>query len=508
MTAGGKKAQGASGTRTGLLVLGNQLFDPAHLHGHRIGRVFMREDAELCTYYRFHKQKLVFFLAAMRCHAQALEQAGLEVHYEPLDTQGQTYEERLLAWIVRENIGQVRHFEVEDKFFARRIEAALRRQGVAVEVLRSPMFLTDRASFAGYLAEVKRPFMKTFYERQRRRLGLLLTTAGQPVGGRWSYDDLNRQALPKHVRIPDLGTPRQRPEVKTVAALVEAQFPDHPGAALPCWLPVDRAGARRWLRRFLDERLHDFGPYEDALSPRADVLFHSVLTPFLNCGLLTPQEVIQAALDRQQQEAPPLPSLEGFIRQIVGWREFIRGIYQNYSDVQESKDFWGHTRGLSDPWYQGGTGIPPLDAVIDKVGRLGWAHHIERLMVVGNLMLLLEVAPKAAHRWFMEMFVDSSDWVMGPNVYGMALHSDGGIFATKPYICGSNYYRKMGGYSRGDWCDGVDGLYWRFIERNRAFFSTNPRLAMMARSVAKMAPERRTRIYAAADALQARLTTT
>jgi deoxyribodipyrimidine photolyase-related protein len=203
--------------------------------------------------------------------------------------------------------------------------------------------------------------------------------------------------------------------------------------------------------------------------------------------------------------AIPLNSAEGFIRQVIGWREFVRGIYRNFSDQQENLNFFEHSRKLSAVWYQGNSGIEPLDDVIKKTIRYGYAHHIERLMVAGSLMVLLEVAPSEAHRWFMEMFVDSADWVMGPNVYGMALFSDGGIFATKPYICGSNYYRKMG-YSAGDWCDGVDGLYWNFVEKHRESFARNPRMAMMVRSLDKLSPQRRLTITKAAEALRVCLT--
>lgn len=199
-------------------------------------------------------------------------------------------------------------------------------------------------------------------------------------------------------------------------------------------------------------------------------------------------------------------SLEGFIRQVIGWREFIRGIYQTYSEKQDATNFWGHQRKLKDCWYQGNTGIEPLDDVIHKTQKYAYAHHIERLMVVGSLMLLLQVHPHEAHHWFMEMFIDSSDWVMGPNVYGMALFSDGGIFATKPYFCGSNYYRKMGPYKGGDWQDGIDGLYWGFIDRNRPFFLKNPRMSMMVKTFDKMDPAKKKKILAAAEVLREQTT--
>jgi deoxyribodipyrimidine photolyase-related protein len=242
-------------------------------------------------------------------------------------------------------------------------------------------------------------------------------------------------------------------------------------------------------------RLSLFGDYEDALTPDSDFVFHSALTPYLNTGLLTPKGVIQAALTSYKNKQAPLNSVEGFVRQVMGWREFIRGIYHNFDNKQQTSNFWNSNRKLGSLWYKGNSGIPVLDHAIEKVNRTAYTHHIERLMVIGNLMLLCEIHPTEVHRWFMEMYIDSADWVMGPNVYGMALFSDGGIFATKPYICGSNYFLKMSSYQKGDWCDKVDGLYWSFIERNRSFFEKNPRLMMMTKTLDRMDKTRKAKIY-------------
>ena len=226
-------------------------------------------------------------------------------------------------------------------------------------------------------------------------------------------------------------------------------------------------------------------------------MFHSLLSPYLNMGLLTPDEVVDQVVAAADEM--PIQSVEGFVRQVIGWREFVRGVYREFGDRQEKANFWSHERELTTAWYAGETGIPPLDDVILSVQELGWAHHIPRLMILGNLMTLCEIRPQSAHRWFMEMFVDSSEWVMGPNVYGMGLFSDGGIFATKPYICGSNYLLKMSDYKKGDWCETVDGLYWRFIDKHRDFFAGNPRLALMPRALDRLDEERRKRIFAAAQ---------
>ncbi len=491
------------------LILGNQLFSPAILKkaSEKKMTVFMREDAELCTYFKFHKHKIIFFLAAMRHYARELHGAGLTVHYEKLGENQSSYEEALASFIRKNDITKIICFEIEDKFFEKRLFKLFSDLGCAREVLPSPMFLTGREEFKTYLKKTKRPFMKVFYEDQRKRLNILVDGDQKPVGGRWSFDEENRLALPASVSPPPLEVISASDIVAEVQFLTAASFPDHPGLAENFWLPVTRSEAHKWLLKFIKERLPEFGPYEDALALNSDFVFHSVLTPFLNTGLLTPKEVVQTVLEEAKKNKPPLSSLEGFIRQIIGWRELIRGIYQNFSEVQESSNFFQHKRKLTHHWYDGTTGIAPLDHVIKKANKFGHTHHIERLMVVGSLMNLLEIAPVEAHRWFMEMHIDSSDWVMGPNVYGMALFSDGGIFATKPYICGSNYYRKMGGYKASEnWCEAVDGLYWGFIEKHQAFFLKNPRLSMMARSVEKMDPLKKQKIFKAAEALKFRIT--
>jgi deoxyribodipyrimidine photolyase-related protein len=442
----------------------------------------------------------------MRNYCDELTMKGYQVHYQVLSDHDQLkYEESLLKFVKQQQIKKVHFFEIEDKFFEKRLLNFLKSSGIEYNVLLSPMFLTSRTDFSLYLKKFKKPFMKSFYEGRRKQLKILVDASAAPIGGKWSYDEENRLKLPRNVvpPAPDISIPTNQ-HVDQVIKLVTKKFSKHPGDTRSFWIPTTRHGAMQWLKKFINERLVSFGPYEDALPKHSTFVFHSVLTPFLNVGLLTPQEVVDAVflIESKTQEIP-LASLEGFIRQIIGWREFVRGIYQNFSEQEESTNFWGHHQKLSNHWYVGNTGIAPLDDVIKKVNQFGYAHHIERLMVVGNLMLLLEISPKEAHRWFMEMFVDSSDWVMGPNVYGMALFSDGGIFATKPYICGSNYYRKMGDYKASEeWCDGVDGLYWQFIEKHKSFFKNNHRLSMMVRSLEKINDERKKKIYHAADKLR------
>ncbi len=481
-----------------LVILGNQLFPLQFLPPPASVPVFMAEDVGLCTYERHHQQKIVLFLAAMRSYADELRAAGYEVHYAELDTDDtRTYEGKLAAALQQYATQRLVHFEIEDKAMEARIIEFANSGELEREELASPMFTCSRGQFAEFASGKQRLLMADFYKQQRRRLNVLIDADGQPAGGRWSFDADNRRKLPRNITPPDIPTAERGPHVENVIALVASAFPDHPGSAAEfCW-PTTRAGAEAWLDDFIAHRLEQFGPFEDAVTTRSATVFHSLLSPLINLGLLTPQDVIDKILEHA--DAMPMQSVEGFVRQVIGWREFVRGVYREFGERQEQSNFWNHERELTEAWYDGTTGIPPLDDTIRTAQRLGWAHHIPRLMVLGNLMTLCEIRPTSAHRWFMEMFVDSSEWVMGPNVYGMGLFSDGGVFATKPYICGSNYLLKMSDYGKGDWCDVVDGLYWRFIDKHRDFFAGNPRLALMPRALDRLAPDRRTAIFDAAE---------
>ena len=487
-----------------LLILGNQLV-PIHRLQELLPdsgtnfSVFMAEDLEFCRHYQYHQQKLVLILSAMRHYADELRAAGFTLHYQKLNQTSESFEVWLRRRVHDENCSELWHLEIESKPLQARVASLCDGAGVRRRELESPMFLTSRAAFADFVGQTKTLLMARFYKQQRQKLGILVDDQGQPEGGQWSFDSENRKRLPRDVVPPELPRADSNAHLTEVVPLVAELFADHPGSADEFWWPSTRSGALAWLHDFLDRRLAQFGPYEDAISLRTDTLFHSALSPLMNIGLLTPDEVVAEALQKAHKVDTPLPSLEGFVRQIVGWREFIRGVYQNYSEHQQRSNFWGHERLLTKSWYTGETDIVPLDHAIQTATRLGWNHHIPRLMVVSNLMLLCEIRPTAAHRWFMEMYVDASPWVMGPNVYGMGLFSDGGIFATKPYICGSNYLLKMSDYKRGDWCDVVDDLYWRFIDKHRDFFQGNPRLALMPRALDKLKPERRQLIFAAAE---------
>ncbi len=489
------------------IILGNQLFPQETLPKTIPELVFMAEDFGLCTHFKYHKHKIILFLTSMRRYAALLKKAKFKVHYEVLNRKNSSlsYEEKLKAFVQDHKINHLVCFEIEDKFMEKRLHTFCLEHKITFETVLSPMFLTSREQFKEYLKKTKKPFMKTFYESQRKRLNLLMTAKGEPQGGKYSFDTENRKKLDVKAKPPALLSPERSPELKEVIALTDNLFSDHPGESKDFWLPTSRKESLLWLNQFCEERLKTFGDFEDAITQKFDFVYHSVLTPALNLGLITPIEVVETAISLSKKHQVPLNSLEGFVRQVIGWREFIRGIYQNFSEIEDTSNFFKHQRKLSDSWYLGTTGIPPLDHAIKKSTRLGYAHHIERLMILGNFMLLCEVQPQEAHRWFMELFVDSSDWVMGPNVYGMALYSDGGIFSTKPYFCGSNYLLKMSDFEKGDWCEIVDGLFWGFIQRHETFFLKNPRLSMMARTLNRMDKARLKKITSLAEEFKDRV---
>jgi deoxyribodipyrimidine photolyase-related protein len=467
-----------------LIVFPHQLFeDNAQLA--RGKRVFLVEDALFFRQYAFHQQKLVLHRAAMQAHAAELRAAGIAVEY--LDAAAAPDMAVAICAVAASAPRCLHAIDPVDDWLERRLRREAAAAGLALEWHPTPMFLSSPAFLQEHFAARSRVMMASFYQAQRKALGVLVER-GKPVGGRWSFDAENRKRLPRSVDIPPPEPLADNDHVVEARAYVAAHFGANPGAAADFAWPVTRADARQRLRDFVAHRLPRFGDYEDAIAANEAVLFHSQLTPMLNIGLLTPREVLDAALGAS---GVPLNSLEGFVRQLIGWREFMRASYVYKGRVQRTRNFWRHTRPLPRAFWQAGTGIAPLDTVIRRVLRHAYAHHIERLMVLANFMLLCGFCPHDVYRWFMEMFIDAYDWVMVPNVYGMALHADGGLITTKPYVSGSNYLLKMSDFDRGGWCETWDALFWEFIAAHRDFFAANPRLGVMARQLDRMAPARR-----------------
>tara|TARA_B100001113_G_scaffold340808_1_gene325338 strand:+ start:114 stop:1118 length:1005 start_codon:yes stop_codon:yes gene_type:complete len=313
-----------------------------------------------------------------------------------------------------------------------------------------------------------------------------------PQGEKWTYDDENRKKYPKSKIPPPIKYPKKEKKFYEESInYVNLYFGKNYGVLNGMIsYPTDYKSAKNWFNDFLNERFEEFGDYEDAIVEKEAVLNHSLLSPLINSGLLTPKYVVDEINKYAIKKNIRINSFEGIIRQIIGWREFIRGIYRAKGSFERTRNYWNFNKKMPASFYNASTGIKPVDDCINKAIKNAYLHHIERLMIVGNFMFLCEIDPDCVYKWFMEFFIDSYDWVMVPNVYGMSQFADGGLMSTKPYISSSNYIMKMSDYKKGDWQKIWDGLYWRFIYKNQSFFKSNPRLSMMVRTLNKMDKEK------------------
>jgi deoxyribodipyrimidine photolyase-related protein len=327
----------------------------------------------------------------------------------------------------------------------------------------------------------------------------VLLKNGAPVGDKWTFDTENRKKMPKGTVVPKMPVATTTKITAKAIEDIRREFPSNPGDLSAIGYPVNHKEAVSWLDDFLKHRFQKYGDFQDAMVEGETFLFHSILTPMLNAGLLNPQQVIEKAINAANKYNVPLNALEGFVRQVMGWREFIRAVYELRGVEQRTRNYWKHKRKIPASFYNGTSGIPPIDDAIRKTLQHGYCHHIERLMLLGNFMLLCEFDPDEIYRWFMELFIDAYDWVMVPNVYGMSQFADGGLMSTKPYISGSNYVLKMSNYSKGEWCETWDALYWRFVTAHREFFLRNPRMSMMVRQADKMDRNRFTQLMDRAE---------
>lgn len=460
------------------LIYPHQLFQP---HPAVLGAdvVFLVEDPLFFRQYAFHKQKLILHRATMKRYQSEFIPRARYVDAHHLEHSGSVIE-----LIKAAKCHTVQAVDPCDDWLGRRLRAACAAEGIELKLLPDPYFLTPSHEIDAFASGKEKLFFTDFYIRQRKRLGILLTPQGKPRDGKWSFDADNRKKLPSTVRPP---APMALPEnefITEARRYVRRKFPEALGRDDSFHYPTSTSEARSWLNDFLTNRFAEFGTYEDAISLRERVLFHSVLTPALNIGLISPQTVIDAALKFDGRV--PLNSLEGFIRQVMGWREFVRLVYLKFGRQQRTCNFWGFERKLPQAFYNGTTGIAPVDHAIRSVLDTAYCHHIERLMILGNFMLLCDIHPNDVYRWFMELFIDAYDWVMVPNVYGMSQHADGGRMTTKPYISGSSYVLKMSDHKKGTWCAIWDALYWRFVDRHSDFFAANPRMSVMVKMKEKL----------------------
>jgi deoxyribodipyrimidine photolyase-related protein len=464
----------------------HQLFidQPAIVEKNQIALI---EHPHFFTKFQFHKQKIIYHRATMKDYFIRLQKSG----YDPIYIEFDQYD-KFLKKLSKCTIHICDPIEKELNQELKQL-----KKTHAITLYPSPMFLTPK-EFIDEQFEKKEHFsMASFYIAQRKRMNILIQN-GQPVGGKWSFDTENRKPLPKNHQLPE--TPLLRPNelVKEAVEYVKHHFSTNPGAS-DCYLPIDHESAEEWLSHFLKEKLHNFGEFEDAIVLEDSFLYHSVLSPLLNIGLLTPQQVVDETIKYAQKHKVSLNSLEGFIRQIIGWREFMKITYDFKGDEMKKSNFFKHSRKLPKSYWDASTKIGPIDHVITKVLNYAYCHHIERLMILGNFMLLSKFDPKQVYIWFMEMFIDAYDWVMVPNVFAMSQYADGGQITTKPYVSSSNYVIKMSHFAKGPWCEIWDALYWEFIKSHLKIFAKNPRMTMMLSLYEKMDVKKKQHLHEIAN---------
>ena len=464
--------------------------------------LLMFEPCDTFYHINHHKQKIAFLISSLRHWKEELQKKYTNIiHIKICKNHDTTFMGELQKLYEDISFDVIHITEPSDHNTLTQLMFFGSKNKVEIKIHQDTKFIDSIENFSEWTKDKKSLVQEYYYRWLRKKYGILMKD-GKPLGGKWNYDKDNQQSISKlkqdlPIRVKSMQDPL------TIEAMVDVEncFPQSLGALEEFNWAVTHDAAREQLKNFLTQRLHLFGEFQDAIHKDDSRLFHSLLSPYLNSGLLDPMECIVDAVSEfhSSKGLVPINSLEGFIRQILGWREFIRGVYWQNMPEYKDANFWGHKKSLTQSWYEGTTGIPPVDDAIKDSLKYGYTHHINRLMIISNVMNLAGIRPNEIYKWFMEMYVDSADWVMVPNVYGMGTYADGGIFATKPYICGSSYMLRMSNYKKGEWCDVVDGLYWRFIEKNREFFTGNPRLALMPKSLDKIDQVRKKRIFLKAE---------
>lgn len=516
-----RQVSGSRGDGVGLrrlvIVLGDQLdpegpalsgFDPSQ------DAIWMAEVPEESTKVWSHQARIALFLAAMRRFAEARRREGKRVIYRALGSHPHHRLAEALAADLRALKPEKAILCEPGEWSVREaLLATLKASGIPYEERVDDHFLCSRADFAAFARGRRQLRMEHFYRWLRRQRKVLMEGA-RPLGGRWNFDAENRKPLPRtglHLPPPPLAFP---PDADTQAVLAEVgrRFAEHPGSLAHFAWPLDRAQALRALADFVKARLPGFGPYQDAMQKDAPWLWHSRLSAAINLKLLRPMEVIAAAEEAYRQGLVPLASAEGFIRQVLGWREYVRGMYWLRMPDFASENALGAEEPLPRFYWDGKTRMRCLAEVIGQTLELGYAHHIQRLMVTGLFALLLGVRPQEVHRWYLAIYVDAVEWVELPNTLGMSQFADGGVLASKPYVASGRYIARMSNYCRfcpfdparatGAAACPFTTLFWDFLARHRARFGEHPRVGPMWRQLARKSASELAAIRRAADRLR------
>ena len=510
-----------SATRNLVLVLGDQLdarsaafdgFDPV------LDRILMVEAADEGARTWSHRQRIALFLAAMRHFAAGLRERGWPLDYRTLTESGKrTLLEVVEAELRTRPAGALLCVLPGEWRIREGLHQLARRAGLPLVLREDGHFYASPSRFAAWARGRKDMRMEYFYREMRREHGVLVDAKGEPEGGRWNFDAENRKSFgkagPGKIRPPL----RFEPDALTRAVLDEvvARFPGHPGSLDSFGWPVTRAQARAALDDFIRHRLPHFGDWQDAMWTGQPWLHHSLLASAMNLKLVDPREAVDAAVAAWREGNAPLPAVEGFVRQILGWREFIRGAYWLDMPDMDGANHFGHRRALPAWYWTGRTHMHCLSQAIGQTLEYGYAHHIQRLMLTGLFGVLAEVEPSQVSAWYLGAYVDAVEWVEHPNTLGMALYANGGRFTSKPYVASGAYVKRMSNY-----CDGcrydpaqktgpracpITTLYWRFLDRHEPAFAANPRTALMVHNLARLSADEREAIRQAGDAMLARL---
>ena len=501
-----------------LLVFGDQLnTDASVFDGADRDRdvIWMAEASSEATVVWSHRQRIVLFLAAMRHFRDRLRADGWTVDYTALDEVNHpgTLGGVLAAFLEERRPEEVRCTHPGEHRILRGVEQVCRRAGVPLTICEDRRYFCSLEEFRKHAAGRKELRMEYFYREMRRRYGILMEN-GKPVGGEWNYDEENRGSFgrkgPEDVPVPVIFPPDA--VTREVMELVASRFPDHPGSLETFGWPVTREDALRALEGFVSGRLGGFGRWQDAMWPGEPWLWHSLLSSSLNIGLLVAAEVVAAAEKAWRDGRAPLAAVEGFIRQILGWREYVRGIYWMHMPGYEERNALGASEPLPGFYWTGETPYACLSDALGQTLRYGYAHHIQRLMVTGLYALLVGVNPRKLHEWYLAVYVDAVEWVEMPNTIGMSQYADGGLMASKPYIASGKYIQRMSGYcqrcpknpalSIGAEACPFTTLYWDFMMRHEKVLRANPRAAMQVRQLERLDETTRAAIREAAEAVR------
>ena len=470
------------------IIFPNQIFENSKLLDES-SKIFLIEEYLFFNQFNFHKQKILFHRMTMKSYEKFLKKKKLDVVY--IDSTENISDIREFIRNLDKKIQSIKIYDPVDNWLSRRINDSCEEKNIKIENYNNPLFINNNEDLETFFRSDKKKFFQTsFYKKQRVKLDIMMI-GDKPEGGKWTYDDQNREKYPKNKIPPEIDYPKKDDNYNEALNYLNNNYKNNYGLIDDENIyPYNFQLAKKWLDDFFITRFYEFGPYEDAVVKEKSILNHSVLSPLLNTGLINPKELIKRTINYHYENKIPINSTEGFLRQIIGWREFIRGVYVCKGTEERNKNFWNFSRKIPSSFYSATTGIDPIDDTINKINKSGYANHIERLMIIGNFMLLCEFDPDEVYKWFMELYIDSYDWVMVPNIYGMSQFSDGGLMSTKPYVSSSNYLIKMSDYSKGDWQKIWDGLYWRFIYKQKDLFNKNIRMRFILNILDRMSEEK------------------